>query len=64
LSMASTVPRTFVTDASPLPRTGGFSAGAGAFSAGALVVVDWANAGDWVSSMALAIRTAVIVILM
>src|SRR5262245_65697285 len=64
LSMASTVPRTFVTDASPLPRTGGFSAGAGAFPAGGLVLVDWANAGDWVKNMGRAIKTAVIVVLM
>jgi hypothetical protein len=52
-----------VTDVSFLPT--GFSAGAGAFWAGALVVVDWAKAGVWVSSIELAISTAVsIVVLM
>jgi hypothetical protein len=53
-----------VTDASLLPLTGAFSAGAGAFSAGALVVVDWAKAGDWVRSIEPAITTAVNIVLM
>src|SRR5262249_56054045 len=60
LSMASTVPRTFVTDASPLPRTGGFSAGAGALSAGARVVVDWAEAAAWGRGKGPGVQTAVI----
>jgi hypothetical protein len=61
LSTAATVPRTFVTDAAPFPV--GFSAGAGALSAGA-VVVGWAKAGDWVRSMELAISTAVSLVVM
>ena len=60
LSTAATVPRTFVTDAAPFPV--GFSAGA--FSAGAVVVVGWAKAGDWVRSMELAISTAVSLVVM
>ena len=46
--------------AAPFPV--GFSAGA--FSAGAVVVVGWAKAGDWVRSMELAISTAVSLVVM
>ena len=62
LSMAETVPRTFVTDVvSSRPASRPAPAPS---RPGRLVVVDWAKAGDWVSSIELAIRTAVIVVLM